>query len=117
MTRSASLALVLALLTPLLTAATVWAQARPQGDGLYRIEGTAIAIDKEASTVTLRQRSRTSVFWTVRYTGSTSFSYRNTITSVEDVKVGRRIICLGRYGQKGAKNEMTAVVVDVRSGK
>jgi hypothetical protein len=117
MTRLASLALGLALLAPLLTASTVRAQPRPLGDGLYRIEGTVISINRETSTIALRQRGRTSMLWTVRFTDSTSISYRNTITSVDDVKVGRRIVCLGRYGQKGAKNEMTAVVVDVRSGE
>jgi hypothetical protein len=117
MRRSVALTLVLALLSSLLLAATVRAQAQPQGGGLYRIEGTVIAVNKEASTITIRQRSRTNMAWTVHYTDATSFSYRNTATSLEDVKNGRRVICLGRYEQKGAKNEMTAVVVDGRSGK
>jgi hypothetical protein len=116
-TRPASLVLVLALLSTVLTAATAGAQARPLGGGLYRIEGTVIAVNKDASTITLRQRGRTNMAWTVRYTDTTSFSYRNTITSLDDVKVGRRIICLGRFGQEGARNEMTATVIDVRSGK
>jgi len=113
-----SLTVVLALLSSsLLLAATARAQPKPQGDGLYRIEGTVISVDKEASTITLRQRSGTNMTWTIHYTDATSFSYRNTTTSLEDVKNGRRIICLGRYEQKGGKNELTAVVVDVRSGK
>lgn len=118
MRRAASLTRMLALLWPLLTtAATARAQPKPQGDGLYRIEGTVIAVNKQASTITLRQRSRNNMAWTIHYTDTTSFSYRNTTTSLEDVKNGRRIICLGRYGQEGAKNEMMAVIVDVRTGK
>jgi hypothetical protein len=89
----------------------------PQGDGLYRIEGTVVSLNREAATITLRQRSRTNMAWTVHYDDATSFSYRNTITSLEDVKHGRRIICLGRYEEKDGKRQLTAVVVDVRSGK
>jgi hypothetical protein len=117
MRRSASLTLVLALLFSLLPAATVHAQAKPLGNGLYRIEGTVISVDKEARTITIRQRSHTNMAWTIHYTQATSFSYRNTITSLDDVRNGRRVICLGRYERKDEKNEMTAVVVDVRSGR
>ena len=117
MRRSASLTLALALLSSLLLPATVRAQAKPYGDGLYRIEGTVIGVNKKASTIMIRQRSHTNMAWTIHYDDATSFSYRNTITSLEDVKNGRRIVCLGRYEEKEKKNEMIAVVVDVRSGK
>ena len=117
MKRPVSFTLVLTLLSPLLLAAALRAQPKPQGDGLYRIEGTVISIDKDKSTITLRQRSGTNMAWTIHYNEATSFSYRNTITSLDDVKNGRRIICLGRYEEKGGKNEMVATVVDVRTGK
>ena len=118
MRRSASLTLALALLSSsLLLTATSRAQATPQGDGLYRIEGTVIGVNKKASTISIRQRSHTNMAWTIHYNEATSFSYRNTITSLDDVKNGRRIICLGRYEEKGGKNEMVATVVDVRTGK
>jgi hypothetical protein len=123
MRRRAALPLVVVLLSCVAVPA-LRAQPKPQGNGVYRLEGTVVSMDKDASRITLRQRSVGGMAWTVRYTGSTSFSYRNTITSVDDVKVGRRVICIGRFGQadgqadgKQDKNEMTAVVIDVRSGK
>ena len=117
MRRSASLTLTLALLSSLVPVATAHAQAKPQGDGLYRIEGTVIGVNKKASTIMLRQRSGTNMTWTIHYTDKTSFSYRNTTASLEDVKNGRRVICLGRYEENDGKNEMVAVVVDVRTGR
>ncbi len=116
-TRHVSLAFALAILSTLVTAATARAQAKPEGDGLYRIEGTVIGVDKQASTVSIRQRSHTNMAWTIHYDDATSFSYRNAPSSLDDVKNGRRIICLGRYQKKDGRNEMTAVVIDVRSGK
>jgi hypothetical protein len=117
MKRSVSLPLVLALLSSLLPASTATAQAKPEGGGLYRLEGTVIAVNKEASTITIRQRSRTNMAWTIHYTDATDFSYRNSKASLEDVRNGRRLICLGRFEEKGGKNVMTAVVIDVRSGR
>ena len=117
MRRSASLTLALTLLSSLLLAPEARAQAESTGNGLYRIEGTVIGVNKKATTISIRQRSHTNMAWTIHYDDATSFSYRNTITSLEDVKNGRRIVCLGRYEEKEKKNEMIAVVVDVRSGK
>jgi hypothetical protein len=117
MRRFTSFAFALVLLSPLLLDAPAGAQAKPLGDGLYRLEGTVIAVNEEASTITIRQRSRSNMAWTIHYDGATSFSYRNTVTSRDDVRNGRRIVCLGRYEEKNGKNQMIAVVVDVRTGK
>ena len=117
MKRPASFVLVLSLLSTLLTAAAARSQAKPVGNGLYRIEGTVIGVNKDASTISIRQRSHTNMAWTIHYDGETSFAYRNTPSSLEDVKHGRRIVCIGRYEEKDGKDELIAVVVDVRSGK
>jgi hypothetical protein len=119
MKRSASLTLVVALtlLSLLLLAPEARAQAESVGNGLYRIEGTVIGVNKKASTISIRQRSHANMAWTIHYDEKTSFSYRNAESSLDDVKNGRRIICLGRYEEKGGKNEMVAVVVDVRTGR
>jgi hypothetical protein len=93
------------------------AQPELQRNGLYRIEGTVIGVDGEHSTISIRQRGHGSMAWTIHHDDHTSFSYRNAPASLEDVKHGRRIVCIGRYEKKDGRNEMVAVVVDVRTGR
>ncbi len=82
---------------------------------LDRLEGTVIAIDKEKSEITIRQRKTTNMQWTVAYTPTTKFSHLNEKATLDHVKVGLRLICEGSFGKE--TNKMTAARIDVRTDK
>jgi hypothetical protein len=73
-----------------------------------------IAIDKQKSEIMIRQRKSTNIQWTVAYTPDTKFSKRNVAGTLDQVKVGLRLICEGSFG-KDEKNKMTAARIDVRT--
>ena len=117
MRRAVVCKLVLALVSSLVLAPGLYAQAKPEKDtGLYRIEGTVIAINKDKSTITVRQRNRANVVMTIGYNADTKFSYLNKPATLDDVKDTRQVICLGKLNEKDAM-QMTASVVDVRTPK
>lgn len=113
MRRSISRLLVVGLVCSLVLVAGLYAQATKDAKtGLDRIEGFVVSIDKDKSSISLRQKSGTNVMWTVVYSPDTKFTYRNSPSSVDEVKEGRRVICLGKFDDKST---MAAQRIDVRT--
>ena len=78
-----------------------------------RVEGAVQSIDKETKTVTVRLRGKTNTVPVV-FSDKTLFTFRNKAGSLDEVKDGRNVICLGRYNDK---NQLIATRIDVRDGK
>jgi hypothetical protein len=76
-----------------------------------RVEGRVQMINKDTSTITVTAKNN--VQRQVVYSSDTKFTYRNKPGSIDDVKDGRRVICLGKF--EGVK--LMASRVDVREGK
>lgn len=76
-----------------------------------RLSGSIHMINKDTSTITIR---RGNVQRQVVYTADTKITYRNKPGSMDDVKEGRRVICLGKFN---SKTQLEATRIDVREGK
>ena len=76
-----------------------------------RLSGTIHMINKDTSTITLR---RGNVQRQVVYGADTKYTYRNKPGTMDDVKEGRRVICLGKFNDK---TQLAATRIDVREGK
>jgi hypothetical protein len=74
-----------------------------------RVEGRVALISKDKSSITVAKRGN--VRQTVFYNNNTQFTYRNKPASFDDVKDGRRVICLGKYEEK---DRLVASRIDVR---
>jgi hypothetical protein len=97
-------------------AAGLHAQAKKdEATKLDRLEGYVVNIDKAKSEIKIRQRGTTSQEWTIVYTPTTAFTYRNEKGSLDNVKENLRVICLGKFGTE--KTRMTAERIDVRTDK
>jgi len=97
-------------------AAGLRAQAtKDEATKLDRLEGYVVGIDKEKSEIRIRQRGTTSQEWTIAYTPTTAFTYRNEKGTLDNVKENLRVICLGKFGTE--KTKMTAERIDVRTDK
>ena len=84
--------------------------------GLYRIEGSVTAIDKEKTLITVKEASSANVTWSVMYTKDTAFTLRNDDAKIDAVEVGRQVVCLGKIPDpEKAKTHLTAVRVEVRT--
>lgn len=88
---------------------------KDKSSGLDRIEGTIESLDKQKRSMRVRQRNRANMVWTVLYTDETAISYRNEDATAEDLKVGRRVIALGRFAEGSVK--LQALLIDIRSGR
>jgi hypothetical protein len=77
---------------------------------LTRVEGNVQSIDKPSKTVMVRLRGKTNTV-PVLFSDKTLFTFRNKAGSVDQVKDGRHVICLGRYNDK---QQLIASRVDVR---
>lgn len=100
---AATAALVLALGLPVDLAV---AKKNPQHD---RLDGWVQMINTEESKISLRISP--DVPRVVFYDDQTHFSYRNEPAAFDEVKVGRRVICVGKFDEKG---RMHAERIDVR---
>ena len=97
-------------------AAGLRAQAtKDEATKLDRLEGYVVGIDKAKSEIRIRQRGTTSQEWTIAYTPTTAFTYRNEKGTLDNVKENLRVICLGKFGTE--KTKMTAERIDVRTDK
>ena len=76
-----------------------------------RLSGVVHMINKDTSTVTIR---RGNVQRQVVYNSDTKITYRNAAGSMDEVKEGRRVICLGKFNDK---TQLVATRIDVREGK
>ena len=90
-----------------LSAMPVAAQEKEKAD---RVEGNVQAIDKATMTVTVTLRGKGNTVPVV-FSDQTKFTFRNKDGSVDDVKVGRHVICLGKLNDK---NQLIATRIDVR---
>lgn len=73
-----------------------------------RISGTVSSLDKNAKTMRVQ---RGNVFRVVIFDDATKFTFRNKPSSIDDVREGRRVICLGKFNDKSA---LVASRIDVR---
>jgi hypothetical protein len=113
MKRGISCVLVAGLVCLLVLVPGLYAQATKDAKtGLDKIEGTVTSIDKAKSTMSIRQKSGTSIMWNIVYNADTKFTYRNSPSTVDEVKDGRRVICLGKFDDK---TTMTAARIDIRT--
>ena len=75
-----------------------------------RLTGTVHMIDKDTSTIIIRKGA---VQRKIVYNAETKFTIQNKPDgSVDDVIVGRRVICLGKFNDKA---QLLATRVEVRS--
>jgi hypothetical protein len=93
-----------------LSARPVVAQEKKPAAKLNRVEGNVQSVDTAAKTVTVRVRGKTNTV-AVLFSDKTLFTFRNKPGSVDEVKDGRHVICLGRFNDK---SELTASRIDVR---
>jgi hypothetical protein len=77
---------------------------------LDRVEGNVHMIDKATKTVTVTLRGKTST-QDVIYSDTTKFTFRNKAGSIDELKDGRHVICLGKLNDK---NQLIAARIDVR---
>ncbi|MBI3666132.1 MAG: hypothetical protein HY236_07885 [Acidobacteria bacterium] len=76
-----------------------------------RLSGVVHMINKDTSTITIR---RGNVQRQVVYGPDTKYTYRNAASTMDEVKEGRRVICLGKFNEK---TQLVATRIDVREGK
>ena len=75
-----------------------------------RLSGTVHMIDKDTSTIIIRKGA---IQRKVLYNAETKFTIQNKPSgSVDDVIVGRRVICLGKFNDK---TQLVATRIDVRA--
>lgn len=76
-----------------------------------RVSGRVQMIDKGTSTITLRKGNLDR--WVV-YNSDTKFTRQNMPSSVDELKEGQRVICLGKFDEK---TRLAAMRVDIREDK
>ena len=97
--------LVLAI-TSAVALPTAVAKDNPKFD---RLDGWVEMINKDQKKISLRTSNDVPRY--VFYNGKTSYTYRNESASFDEVRVGRRVICVGKFDDKG---RMQAERIDVR---
>ncbi len=83
------------------------APAAAKGD---RIDGTVKSVDAKTKTISVRLRGKTAS-QDVTYDDKTQITFRNKPSTIDEVKDERRVICLGKAGDKGVFH---ATRIDVR---
>ena len=109
--------LALVAIVSLALVASVQSQAKKDPKtGLYRIEGSVTAIDKDKALITVKEASSLNVSWAVTYDKDTAFTLRNDPAKVDAVEVGHQVVVLGKIPDpEKAKTHVTAVRVEVRT--
>jgi len=79
---------------------------------LDRVEGLVKSIDKAKSTFSIQQTDTSKVLWQISFDQNTKFTYRNSAASIDELKEGQRVVCLGKAGTTG---KLTAARVDMRT--
>jgi hypothetical protein len=103
---------VCALSLALVLGTGLFAQVRKDAEtGLDRIEGTIQAVNKDKSLITIKQSG--GMVWQVTFNASTKFTKLNQPSSLDQMKDGDRVICLGTAA--GKDNKMTAARIDARA--
>ena len=115
MNRSGVCLVAWALVTAIAPVPGLYAQpTQDPKSGLYRVDGTVIAINKDKSTIKVRQKNRNNVVVTVSYTDDTRFRQLGEPATLDDVKDSRRVICLGSLDEKDGRR-LIALEIDVRT--
>lgn len=113
MKRGISFMIVLPLVLSLVLGVNLFAQiTQDKETKLDRIEGLVKSIDKAKSTFSIQQTDTSKVLWQITFDQNTKFTYRNSASSVDDLKEGQRVVCLGKAGTTG---KLTAARVDMRT--
>ncbi len=104
-----------AAVVTLASAPSLYSQAKVETkSGLYRIEGVVLSINTEKAVISVKQAGSRNVSWPVAYTPQTSFTAGNDDATLDAVRVGSQVICLGKYDDPQAKMRMSAVRIEVR---
>jgi hypothetical protein len=74
-----------------------------------RLSGTVHTIDKDTSAIVIRKGA---VQRRVVYNAETKFTIQNKPGSIDDVIVGRQVICLGSFNDKA---QLLATRIEIRS--
>ena len=109
-----SLTICMGLFFGFLLTLAVATEAKAQEKGAAkedRLTGSIHMINKDTSTITIR---RGNVQRQVVYNADTKITYRNKPGTMDEVKEGRRVICLGKFNDK---TQLVATRIDVREGK
>ena len=96
------------LLLPSLTVARV-ADQKETSTKEDQLSGTVHSIDQDASSIIVRKGADQT---RVVYSAETNFTIQNKPGSIDDVIVGRQVVCRGRFNDKA---QLLATRVDVRS--
>jgi hypothetical protein len=111
-----SCVLLLTLVFSLVIVPGMYAQATKDAQsGLYRLEGEIDSVDKDVSSITIRQHGK-NARWLIVYNKDTSFSYMNKKASIDDVKEKVHVICLGDFNTNNP-TLMLARRIELRSPK
>ena len=94
----------------LLLAVTLLAPQTSAADKIERLTGTIKRISKDTSTIEIAAGSAPP--HKVIYNSDTKFTKRKAPGSIDDMKEGRRVICLGKYDDKA---RLLASQIDVRN--
>ncbi len=113
MKRGISVLFASLLALSLVLAASTFAQVKQDTKTkLDRIEGLVQSVDKAKSTFSVQQMDPTQALWKISFDEKTKFTYRNNASSVDDLKQGVRVVCLGKAGATGT---LKAERVDLRT--
>ena len=93
-----------------LSAGAAAAQGKKAAPKLTRVEGNVQSIESATKMVTVRPRGKTNTV-PVLFSDKTLFTFRNKAGSVDKVKDGVHVICLGTYNDK---QQLIASRIDVR---
>ena len=74
-----------------------------------QLSGTIHSIDQDASSIIVRKGADQT---RVVYNAETNFTIQNKPGSIDDVIVGRQVVCRGRFNDKA---QLLATRVDIRS--
>lgn len=107
-TRRAFVALFAGIVLTPVAMSRAFAQETEEEKKLDRLSGRVQMVDKDKSTIWLRVGNTTRY---VVYDSSTKFTARNKPGSFDEVKDNVRVICLGKFDDKG---RLMATRVDVR---
>ncbi len=103
---------VLTLIFSLVIAPGLFSQIKQDpASKLDRISGVVQSIDKKTMTIVVRETGTANLDYHVVYTADTTFTYRNDKSTLDEVKDGRRVICLGKAD--GA-TKLNAERIDIR---
>ena len=113
MTHRLFVAMGLCLAIALTLSGTAAAQGKKAAPKLTRVEGNVQSVETATKMVTVRLRGKTNTV-PVLFSDKTLFTFRNKAGSVDQVKDGRNVICLGAYNDK---QQLVASRIDVRDEK